>query len=285
MEIWAMGRRLLHLVVAILAAALPVVLVIPSAGADNPSTLLGLVNNLRAGHGLPPLAPNPALTAAARQWSAHMAATGALVHNPALASQVPTGWTKLGENIGAGGNVTGLFNALVASPFHLANMLDPLYNLTGIGVVAAANGTLWLTEDFEAAPAGGLPPVTGAPTTVAPATVPPTTAGGIRPPTGPRVTVPPPTSLAPPPTTPTVTTAPPATTTTSPAPETDATPRPDLPPSAPSGAPVMRASALAAGPPAHRLGPWALVAGVIALISLAGTSALVGRRLFRASNR
>jgi hypothetical protein len=87
-----------------------------------------------------------------------MAGAGALSHNPSLASQVAGGWTKLGENVGEGGGITAIFNALVNSPPHLANMLDPSYNLTGIGVAVGNGGSLWITEDFEGRPGVSSPP-------------------------------------------------------------------------------------------------------------------------------
>lgn len=171
-----MRRRLLQLIIVATAVALPVGGLATPARADNAGTVLSLVNQLRAAHGAGPLYADPGLTAVAQQWSAHMAAAGSLSHNPNVASGAGGGWTKLGENIGAGGSVASVFNALVNSPFHYANMVDPTYNLTGIGVVPGAGGTLWITEDFEAKP-GATPATT-------PTTKPPTPAVARPPVTG-----------------------------------------------------------------------------------------------------
>jgi hypothetical protein len=94
-----------------------------------------------------------------------MASANALSHNPNVGSGLAGGWTKLGENVGEGGNIQAIFGAFVNSSFHLENMLDPTYNLTGIAVAVGRPSTLWVTEDFEAKP--GAAPVTTRPPTPA----------------------------------------------------------------------------------------------------------------------
>lgn len=158
-----MRRRILQLLLAAMVAALPLVAGVAPARADNAGTLLGLVNSLRRVHGAAPLSYDANLTATAQQWSAHMAAAGVLSHNPSYGSGVAPGWTKLGENVGEGGDLMAIFNALVASPFHFANMVDPSFNLTGIAVAVGSGNTLWVTEDFEARP-GATPVITAPPT-------------------------------------------------------------------------------------------------------------------------
>ena len=151
------------------------------------------------------------LTAAAQQWPVHMAAGGGLSHNANLTSMVAPGWTRIAENVGTGGSLNSVFNALLASPPHYANMTDPAFTLTGIGVVTAGNGTLWVTEDFEARvgvsppppppPAPPAPPATTAPPAAPGVTAPP------RPPTTVRAApVAPATPAGPPPTSPAATT-------------------------------------------------------------------------------
>lgn len=261
-----MGRRILYLVVALITALVPTAVAISPAAADSASTMLSLVNGLRASHGLRPLAADAALTAAAQQWAAHMAAAGALGHNANLGSQIPAGWTKLGENVGAGGSIPIIFNALVASPFHLGNMLDTSYSLTGIGVVVGARGTLWLAEDFEAttrAPATTAPPATAPPTTVRPTPRPTTVAPTVAP------------------TAPTIAGAAP---TTVPALVPDATAGvPDLTSVPTDVPPIKRTATLATstGGSGHGISPWVLGACLFAVLSLAGTTAVVGRRILR----
>lgn len=195
------GRRFLQLIAALAVFVLPLATAMTPARADNTSDLLALVNSLRVSHGSPPMVLDPTLTQIASTWSAHMASGAGLVHNPSLVAEIPTGWAKIGENIGDGSNLNAVFNALVNSPVHYANMVDPTFNLTGIGVVAGSGGTLWITEDFESRSSGATspppattpptsPPTTAAPkpvvhatatvpkvsTTAAPSTAPPTTA-------------------------------------------------------------------------------------------------------------
>jgi len=157
--VWRIGEavasKLAKVLVAFLFSALPVVAFAAPARADAPGDIVTWVNTLRSGSGVAALGADPALTGVAQQWANHMAAAGDLSHNPNLATQVPQGWTKIGENIGSGYSLTAVYNGLLASPFHLANMVDPAYNRTGVGIAADANGVVWLAEDFGAYP----PPV------------------------------------------------------------------------------------------------------------------------------
>ncbi|MGH9177694.1 MAG: CAP domain-containing protein, partial [Acidimicrobiales bacterium] len=105
------------------------------------------LDDLRASRGLPRLTVDARLTEIARAWSATMAAQNRLYHNPSLASQLPSGWQKSGENVGYGSSVLSVHNALVASPPHLANMTDAGYNAVGIGVVVSGN-IVWVTQVF-----------------------------------------------------------------------------------------------------------------------------------------
>jgi len=148
-----MRRRILSLVIAVIAGLVPLAASISPASADPVSDLLGMVNNLRSTLGVAALVTDPTLTSVAQQWSQQMASTGTLAHNPNLNTQILPGWTKTGENAGTGASLAGIFSALSLSPGHYANMVDPTFNLTGVGVAADSAGTLWITEDFEALPA------------------------------------------------------------------------------------------------------------------------------------
>jgi hypothetical protein len=137
---------------------------VPAAHADAGSDegrFLELTNSLRASKGLAPLAVDGGLVGVARSWSASMAAAGSISHNPSLASQVPAGWRKLGENVGQGGNVDALQQAFVNSPSHYHNLVDPGFNFVGIGVVHGSGGMIFVTVDFmqrPAAPVAQPPP-------------------------------------------------------------------------------------------------------------------------------
>ena len=147
------------------AALLPLATFVPAAGASAPNSasssadLLAMVNNLRVSRGVAPLTPDPAIASPAQAWTDHMASMRTLAHNPNLAAQMPPGWTGLAENVGEGGDVKAIFNALVNSPSHYANMMNPSYNLTGVGVAWDASGTTYVTEDFAAlvVPGGYVP--------------------------------------------------------------------------------------------------------------------------------
>lgn len=141
-----------------------------TARADTTADLfLTEVNSLRLVHGLAALVADPTLTSVAQNWSQEMASTQHLEENPNLHADVGSGFVNLGENVAYGGTLAIIYNGLLGSPPHLANMLSS-YTVTGIGV--ASSGTyLWVTEVF-AERAGSSPPTTAAP---APTTAPPTT--------------------------------------------------------------------------------------------------------------
>jgi Cysteine-rich secretory protein family len=151
----ARGRRLLartlglFLGVAMLAPVLST-LEATAAHADPGSEeaqFLALTNQLRVSHGLNPLASEGGLVSIARTWSSNMAAAGAISHNMNLPHEMGGPWTKLGENVGTGWSVDSIQNAFIASPHHYENLVDPVYNYVGIGVVDSG-GKIYVTVDF-----------------------------------------------------------------------------------------------------------------------------------------
>ena len=142
----------------------------PGAEAD----FLARVNALRATVGAGPLAMDPQLTNVARDWSVQMSSGTGLAHNPNLRPIIDgltSVWRKLGENVGYGSSVAQLHDALVHSPHHYANLVDPDFHFVGIGVVVK-DGTMWVTQDFLSGPTAGT---SSPPTTAAPARPRPTT--------------------------------------------------------------------------------------------------------------
>jgi uncharacterized protein YkwD len=117
------------------------------AAVSDSSGYLSRLNSERAAHGLRPLIMRSDLTQVAQAWSEHMAATGVLSHNPALATEV-TNWLAVGENVGDGPTISDLDAAFMASPKHRANILDPTYDDVGIATVTR-NGMIWITVDFR----------------------------------------------------------------------------------------------------------------------------------------
>lgn len=155
---------------------------------------VGRINALRTSKGLNALVVDPQLTALARSWAQTMAAEGRIFHASSLSSGVSANWTKLGENVGTGGEIGSLFQAFVDSPSHYANLVDPKFTHLGVGVVVSGN-VMFTTHRFMAvgpAPAPPpppppapepTPPPTAPPTTAAPTTtVPPTTTTTTTPP-------------------------------------------------------------------------------------------------------
>ena len=150
----------------------------------------GLLNQTRAGNARAELSRDPGLDALALAWSTHMAdvydATGvvytagvndcskiALCHRPDLThglDVIEPNWQGGAENIGVGGDVQSLHNALVSSPGHFANMIGN-YNRVGVGVVVRGD-RMWVTFDFLLGPAVPVasrlssPPPTGAVTAI-----------------------------------------------------------------------------------------------------------------------
>jgi hypothetical protein len=141
--------------VALVAIAGPIALAKPAhaAAASDEQAFVSAVNGVRAAHGVAPLAVDSRLTTLGEYWAGKMAAAGALSHNPAMTTMFPTGWTKIGENVGEGPNDSSVESAFEHSAPHLANMVDPAFTSVGIGVVWSGS-TLWVSEEYMA---GGSP--------------------------------------------------------------------------------------------------------------------------------
>ncbi len=113
------------------------------------------LNEIRAAEGLPPLRLDAELTLAARSWTDTMVANAndgagrtALAHAADLSVGITVYWTKLGENVGYGPDVSVLVDAFVASPSHFRNIVDSEFESVGIGVSYDAEGTMWTTHRF-----------------------------------------------------------------------------------------------------------------------------------------
>jgi uncharacterized protein YkwD len=149
-----------------------------SAPAADPGTegqFIGRINDLRASKGLRVLQVDGQLTGVARRWTDRMVGNGQISHNPNLGSEVPGGWTKLGENVGVGYDVDSLMQAFMDSPDHYRNLVDPAWTHLGVGVTLTGDGRIWTTHNFMANGGASAPPPQPAPTptTSPPATTPP----------------------------------------------------------------------------------------------------------------
>lgn len=150
-------RRLVA-VAALVAALLALTPVTPAHAADPvaEASMTASINQLRAGRGLPALGTHPILTAKAQWWASVMASQNRLYHS-GLSDGITVAWNKLGENVGYGGDVNQIFQAFVASPPHLANMVDPAFQWIGVGV-AYGGGRVWVAVEFMNGAAPPAPP-------------------------------------------------------------------------------------------------------------------------------
>ena len=109
------------------------------------SEMVALVDDLRSQCGAAPLDVNLDMASVARDWSSEL--PGAFAHNPDVGSMIPSGWWAWGENIAYNGSVVAAFTALVNSPGHFDNMVNPSFTDVGVGVIVE-NGRVYVTQVF-----------------------------------------------------------------------------------------------------------------------------------------
>jgi len=156
-------RRWTALAAAGLLAALLAVLMVPvsaqaaarPADATVVQRILTDTNRIRASHGLGPLKLNAAISSVATAWSGQQANANAMTHNPDFSSQIPSGWSRAGENVAKGYDPSATSNGYIAvvdgwrlSSGHLANMLGD-YTDIGIGIAySSSTGYAYYTQNF-----------------------------------------------------------------------------------------------------------------------------------------
>ncbi len=118
------------------------------------------INALRVRNGLPPLAPDPALVALARERSVDMATRNYFSHTTPeglsvfdLMEQRGIVYAWAGENLARNNYPEAetervAFDSLVASPPHFQNMLGPNYTRMGVGVAVDGDGMFYFTMLF-----------------------------------------------------------------------------------------------------------------------------------------
>lgn len=119
------------------------------------------VNEVRAAEGLAPLRRADDIDAVAERWSAQMAQDRDMRHNPSFAEEICC-WLQATENVAwsephrlwrPGDPVQRITDelhvALLHSPGHRANLLDPAVDEVGIGVYVDPGGSVWITQNFR----------------------------------------------------------------------------------------------------------------------------------------
>lgn len=116
--------------------------------------LLSAINGERAAHGLRALRVDEELHRAAAGHAEEMARRGAISHQfsgeaelSARGAAAGARFSRISENVAEGPTVIGLHEALMRSPGHRANILDPAVDAVGIAVVVR-RGQLFAVEDF-----------------------------------------------------------------------------------------------------------------------------------------
>jgi uncharacterized protein YkwD len=133
---------------------------------DAEEVALALVNEARAVGGscgsrgdFPPSAPlawNEALSCAAVVHSADMGVRGYFAHTSRASGTVGDrvdragyAWSRIGENIALGQSTAAIVvEAWLNSPAHCANLMEPNYTDSAVGLVMNANGVPYWTQVF-----------------------------------------------------------------------------------------------------------------------------------------
>jgi len=121
------------------------------------------INEIRAEHGLRRLQRDAGLDRVARAHALDMATRGYLSHQTPEGLDPPArlkrggveGVTLLGENVGTTSRLDPnreIVGAWMASPDHQHNIVAPAFNLTGIGIAHAADGSLYYVQLYATRP-------------------------------------------------------------------------------------------------------------------------------------
>lgn len=127
----------------------------PAFEIDAERQLLVLANAERTRAGLAPLKMDEGLVRAARAHATKMAAQDQLSHQfsgePALGERISANSTlhldREGENVASAPDPEDAHRALMSSPPHRDNLLNPNFNVAGIGVVQKG-AKLYVAQDF-----------------------------------------------------------------------------------------------------------------------------------------
>lgn len=138
-------RRVVAAAIVVAAACLLFVRPAQAGTAEEAGTVAD-VNAVRAGLGLRPLEPHPELERKAEDWAAHVAEARTLAHS-APTDGITAAWLSLAENVAVAGTAGAAERALLSSPIHYANIVDPDMTHIGVGVVAGG-GQVYMVQEF-----------------------------------------------------------------------------------------------------------------------------------------
>jgi uncharacterized protein YkwD len=122
---------------------------------EDEKIMLDLVNSERASYGINTLATDSRLVNFARSYANEMAAHDFFSHVSPITGNLLSRinragfkyWVLGGENLAEAPSVEEAFQALLESPSHRANMLNPIYSCMGIGAVDGGEyGTIYVQE-------------------------------------------------------------------------------------------------------------------------------------------
>jgi uncharacterized protein YkwD len=116
-------------------------------------------NAIRAGVGLRPLVRNADLDRVAAWWARQQWENGTMSHNPNFSTQIPSGWSRAGENVAKGYTYLQVVPAWKASPGHYSNMVND-YTSIGIGYFEQDGRRYWtqLFAKYPMAPKNTVAP-------------------------------------------------------------------------------------------------------------------------------
>ncbi|MCA9606355.1 MAG: CAP domain-containing protein, partial [Myxococcales bacterium] len=161
--------RTLLLAVLLLAASAPLASAQDVFDDAGEAAMLDRINALRGESQLAPLVRLDALDGAARAHSAEMARTGQLSHvSDATGSpedrvrEAGVGATRVTENVASHRDAASANEAVMGSPAHRQNALDPNATHIGLGAVRTEQG-VFVTQLFATLPAAEAPVEEAAP--------------------------------------------------------------------------------------------------------------------------
>ncbi len=119
---------------------------VAAAAPQDVASVLALVNAVRAGAQVAPVVSEASLAVAAQSWAEHLAATATFEHEPL--EPFLGRFHTVGENLAQAPGIAEAHAGLVASPGHLANMVNPAFTAIGIGIARTASGQLVICQLF-----------------------------------------------------------------------------------------------------------------------------------------